>query len=313
MSDLTTVTTPKGKTFWDKPEGLWGMCLAGVAIGGILWFLTWFVPMMLSLGLGIIWGTIVSIGYVLCTDNPLRQAAVLKLQITSRALRSAVVNEDPIAILRLLQTKARKRLDEFQSLMMPVKQSKISVSNAAKSYAETLATLKAELVVRQTRNDSEGATRTLSKIGKTQKYYDDMIFLQGDVEKMDEMLRKAQSVVKGIIEDAEFEIRNEEIHFNAVKNVHGAWKSLRKVFNASTDEVELRAEALRATADQCDARLGQVDQFMDEFKVVLDSVGTADAINAEKARQQMAALGNSSLNVLEVPALKVNQPVAVPR
>ena len=160
-NDLTTTTTPKGvKNFWERPEGLWGMCLAGLAIGGILWFLTWFVPMMLSLGLGIlglgiVWGTIAGLGYTLLTDNPLRQAAVLKLQITSRALRSAVVNEDPIAILRLLQTKARKRLEEFQTLMMPVKQSKQSVGNAAKAYSETLATLKAELAVRQRQGDAD--------------------------------------------------------------------------------------------------------------------------------------------------------------
>ncbi len=324
MSDVTE--TKGSKNFWERPEGLWGMCLAGLGIAGILWFLTWFVPMMLALGLGflglgIVWGTIGAIGYTVFTDNPLRQAILLKLQTTSRALRSAVINEDPIAILRLLQTKAKKRMEEFDELMMPVAESKRNVARAKSDYANKLKDLIAEQTYRQEQGDTDGASRTLAKIGKTQAYYNDMEAMEQQTAKMGEMLKKARKVIVEIIEDAEFEINNEEVHFKAVKSVNGAWKQLRSVFKAGTGEDELRAEALRSVADQCDARLGEIDQFMDEFKVTLDKVNTKDAIDAQKGKMALESLAQASNNlqlkapevqVINIPSINIGQAAKVP-
>lgn len=323
MNDVVTATTTKPtKNFWDRPEGLWGMVLGTVALGGIIWFLTWFVPMMLSLGLGIlglaiVWGTIVSLGYTAFTDNILRRTIMLKFQIGVTKLRRSIVNEDPIAILRMLQTKARKRMEEFDNLVAPVKAAKIGVTRATNQYSEQLENLKAACNLAKKQGDEEQVSRTLTRIGKIDKYFQDMTSLGQDVQKMDQMLMKAKKVVTQIIDDADFEINNEEIHLKAAQSVSSAWGKLRSVFKASTDEADLRSEALRAAADQCDARLGEIDNWMEEFKGVLETVGTQDAINAEKARMKMENLNNIGTTALieNKPAQAISSfsiPIKVP-
>lgn len=321
MSEISTTSgTSSKKSFWEKPEGLWGMCLVAVVGAGILWFLVWFVPLMLTLGLGllglgIVWGTVAFLGWAVFTNNPLRQAFVLKLQNVARKLRRAVINEDPIGILRDLITKAKKRMEEFQKLREPVKSSSRNVASAIKTYRNQLDDLQAAYNLQKVSGDAEALQRILSKIGKVDKMHTEMLNLSSDVQRMDMMLSRAGKVVNQIIEDAEFEISNEEIRLRAVTSVSSAWKKLRSVFKASVDEGDLRAEAMRAVADQCDDRLGEVDLILEEFQVVINEVNSADAINAEKARIKLTSLENNT-KALEVgsPVVfnTINQKVATP-
>ncbi len=297
---MTDIVAPKGKNFWDKPEGLWGMAIVTVLGAGVIWFLTWFVPMMVKLGLGIlgmaiIWGTIAAIGITVFTDNPLRQAISLKIQVISRNLRRAVIDEDPIAILRLLQVKARKRMDELDNLMPGVKAALRKVMSSAQVFADKMEKHKAEAAVHRNNGDREEEARALAKYGKADNYHTDMVNFANDVQKMDAMLTKGKKVVSRIIEDTEDEINNEEIHLNATQEVSGAWRKFRSIFKASGGEADLRAEALRSSADQQAARLGEIDQFMGEFQDVLNNVGTQDAINAEMARQKINHLSSYNL------------------
>lgn len=306
MSNVTTTTT---KRFWDKPEGMWGMMILAILGAGVLWFLSWFVPFMLKLGLGllgagIVWGTIAAICAVVFTDNPLRQAIVLKVQVLSRNLRSAVINEDPIAVLRILQSKARKRLSEFEEMLPAVRASKQIVTRSMREYAEKRERHKAMAELSRAKGDVEEETRALEKYGKVDGYHTEMLGLLNGIEGADALLAKARKAVDRIIEDAEEEIDNEERRLKATTQYSGVMKKLRSVFKTSSEEEELRKEAMRSAADKVSARLGEIDQFTDDFKEMLGNIGNADAVNAQMARQKLEGLKTYNLENSPSPTIR---------
>lgn len=276
------------------------MFLIAALGAGVLWFLSWFVPFMLKLGLGLlgvglVWGTIAALAIAVFTDNPLRQAAVLKIQVTARNLRSAVINEDPIAVLRLLQSRARKRLHEFEEMLPTVRKSKQIVSKALNDYSEKMRFHKAAAAVARNKGDLEEETRAYGKYGKADQYHSEMLALLNGIESADTLLAKAKKAVDRIIEDAEDEIDNEERRLKATSQYSGVMKKLRSVFKTNSGEDEIRREALRAAADQVSARLGEIDQFTQDFNELLGNMSNADAVNAEIAKQKLASLGKYQL------------------
>jgi hypothetical protein len=321
MSDITT--TSNKPNFWDKPEGLWGMCIVLALGAGVIWFLTWFVPLIITLGLGIlgvviIWGTIAALAFTAFTDNPLRQAISLKIQVTARKLRSAVINEDPIAFLRLLQTKAHKRLEEFEAMLPGVRQSAQIVNRALRGYQEKMEKYKAEATIQQRNGDAEEEQRALSKYVNADKYFTEMLGLQNGIQSADALLAKAKKAVDRIIDDAQDEIDNEEMRLKATTQYSSVMGKLRSVFKTSSQEEELRKEAMRSAADKVSARLGEIDQFTDDFKGLLSGLNTTDQINAEMARNKLASLGqyqldNNPSKMLVTLGLKTPQPALVIR
>jgi hypothetical protein len=310
MGDV--VTTDKKKSFWDKPEGLWGMMLIAVLGAGVLWFLSWFVPFMLKLGLGLlgvglVWGTIAAIGVVVFTDNPLRQAITLKVQMLARNLRSAVINEDPIGILRLLQSKAKKRLEEFEDMLPGVRKAKYIVGQAMTNYSAKMEKHRAAATLAGNSGDREEETRALGKYGKASDYYHEMLSIKNGIEGADALLVKAKKAVQRVIEDADDEIDNNEIRLKATAVYSGVMGKLRSVFRTSSDEEEVRKEALRAAADKAAEQLGKIDQFTQDFNELLTNVGNADAVNAEMVRQKLQTLNSYQLDNNASPTIKLNQ------
>jgi len=296
MSSLPSLSSDsKGKSFWDKPEGLWGMIIGLPILGLVAYGVVLLVPIILATFLGII-GIIItsviiaSLLALIFTNNPLRQAIVLKYQVGVRKFRSMIINEDPIAIMRLLQAKARKRLEEFSELMNMVGKAKRQTSVAADKYKATLDTLYSQISIARQKGDTESENRYLVRAGQTEKYRDSMSALAGDVGRMTDMLNKAKKVCENIVDDADFEIGNEEIHLNAVKAVDGAWGKLRSIFKGNGSDNELRSEAMRSVADQMSERLGRVDNYMEEFKGVMANMNNMDEVNAETARRKMAEM-----------------------
>jgi hypothetical protein len=301
----------KVKTFWDKPEGFWGMMIIGLLGVGTLWFLSWFVPFILKLGLGIlgavaIWGTIAAIGVAVFTDNPLRQAVLLKIQVLSRNLRSAVINEDPIGVLRLLQSKARQRLRDFEDLLPGVRKSKQIVTASMREYSEKMQKHNAAANIAKNSGDKEEEVRALGKYAKADKYHGEMLALLNGIEGADKLLAKAKKAVERIIEDADDEINNEELRLKATKQYSGVMKGLRSIFKTSSNEEEIRLEALRSAADQVATRLGEIDQFTQDFNELLTNVGNADAVNAEIAKQKLASLNQYQLESNQGQTLSIN-------
>jgi hypothetical protein len=310
----------KTPSFWGKPESAWGaVILLGLA-GLTLWFLSWFVPFMLKLGLGLlgvaaVWGTIAGLGLAVFTDNPLRQAVILKVQLTAKKLRSAVIDEDPIGVLRLLQTRARKRLQEFEEMLPSVRKSKQITSRAMADYSNKMAAHKAAATIARNKGDYEEETRALGKFGKADQYHSEMLGLMNGIEGADALLAKARKAVERIIEDAEDEINNEEIRLKATSSYSGVMGKLRSVFKTSSNEDELRKEALRSAADKVSARLGEIDQFTQDFNEMLSGMNNADAVNAEMAKQKLQSLGKYQLDNNPAPRVgqvksKVSQAVA---
>lgn len=318
MSEITT-TVSKGRSFWDKPEGLWGMCLAAILVGAFVWFMTWFVPMILMLGLGIlgvgiVWGTIVGLAALVFTDNPLKGAFVLKFQIFCRKLRSSVINEDPIAVRRLIQSRARERWEDFKKLGAPVKAAKASVKDSADRFQQMLDRAQSLYNIKTRENaPQDEVEEVLTQIGVLQREVGNMQKLANETEIMDATLDEAGRRIKKVIDKAQFEIDIAETRMKAVAAVSSSWKKLRSVFSPTSKEEDLRLEAERASEEKYHAELGQIDQCMTEFKDVLKSLNDNDKIDAETARRKMASLRTQVVTLQALPDETKPSIVVVPK
>ena len=318
MSDSTNLPAlPESgkKSFWDKPEGAWGMWIALIPVAIVGYVLFLIVPFILKtflglLGILIVGSIIVALSALMFTDNPLRQAIILKYQLFCKRLRSSIINESPIAVLRLLISKAKKRLEDAIETMSRVMGAERSTQTAAKKYNDKLIDAQSAYNIATKAGDSERAQRALIKIGQLQKYTEEMTAMSTDIGNMKVVLLKAKKVCENIIEDATDEIDNLELRSNAVKEVQGAWSKFRSIFKGNADDNEMRMEAMRAVTDQMNNDLGRIDNFMEEFKGVLADVTEKDEINAEKARIKMAQL--QSTYTFEPTHTRISAPVAEP-
>jgi hypothetical protein len=310
MKDVSVVNK---KSFWSKPEGMIGMIGAFAAAGLALWFLSWFVPFMLMLGLSTagmiaVWVPILFVGYTAFTKNTLRNAIVLRYQQYCRNLHYTVVKYDPIGIRRGIQSEAKKRREEFQELKIPVKTAKLTLCRTADELQSMLEDLQAQYNLHVKDSEEEEANEILAQIGQVQKELENVRAFAQETVVMDQALDAAEKKIDKIIKKADFEINLMAKKMKAAESISTAWSKLRKIFSPPSDEEQLRLDAERASEENLNEDLGRIDQYMTEFKGVLADMNTKDRVNAEKARIKMQGLKEFTS---DIPALAMSQPVVL--
>ena len=319
----------KAKSFWSKPEGKWGMALMLPVAGLALWGLSKFVFFMLHLalgllGLGIIAGVIIALLALVFTDNPLRQAIILKYQVTCRNLRNSIIDNNPITVLNLLQTKAKERLTEVGEAIRAVMGNKRKVDSTNDGYKSDMVTLEGQINQYRKAGNTEAEERALGRWNKLDGYSGSMTKLSAEMETMIALLRKAEKVANNAIEDADFEIKTQQTYMEATNAAKSAWTSVTGIFKGNTVENEIRTQAFEAVTNKISDDLGKIDGFMMDFKDLMVGVNATDAVGAEQARVKLEALtkahsfdtkaiANQPAQMLNLTAVQASQKLGVAR
>lgn len=286
---VPAISEEKKKSFFDRPEGTWGIILALALAAGGLWFLSWFVPFMLALGLGL-WGVLILWGVpILAAIFVVTNWSSLSLayQVFCRRLRTSIIDESPITVLEILQTRAKERLEDLGKALVQVVTARRKSNNAVTTYTDKLNRQKSRFTVAKNSGDEAESISAAAQIANLERYLADAKARADMMATGEAMLNKAKKHLEGVIRDADEDIANEKLSLEVAQVSAGAWSKISRLFKGSITEEEMRAEAMRSVVDQRERALASVDTFMTDFSEIMRKAEMDQQIDAQAVMARM--------------------------
>ncbi len=283
---VTTGAAPKGRSFWDRPEGLTGMIVGAAALGGVGYGLYKVLPILVSIAANTValvamLAVLAGLLHVLVFDSTLRNRLWLAYKMLMRAITGLIVRIDPISAMREIQRKAGERLET-------VGKCRGEVAGQKRHVDRTLANFRTELESYQRRAVSSAANpeekrKALSRAGRLQDAITRLEKVAGMMDVFDANLLRAHRALDQMHEDAQFDLNVREREDQAVRASHKAWKAVRAVFNRNDALALMHEEALALQIDDYQRRLGEIDVLMTDSEAFIRHTELNDADYAEKA------------------------------
>jgi hypothetical protein len=329
MSLPTLVRTDgKSKSFWERPEGVTGMVtLAAIAIGGLFavnailpTILAVLSGLILAVGKGIVLGGLVALafGFYLIATSPSVHALVsYGFKLIMRSLTGALIEIDPIGIMKLYIEDLKKRLGEMNKRLQDLSgqiraiRDVIAKNEAKQKKALSMATLaeREGMKAQFTLN-----ARKAGRASQSNLRYEDLL---AKMELLYAMLKKYYEASEIMILDMTDEVETREVDRKATLAAYGAMQGAKDILAGSGDKREMYDRALEYSVNDASMKLGEIEHFMTMSQSFIEGLdlenGAFDAeamekIQAWESKADSLLLGNAkqqSLNAVAATPLNV--------
>ena len=283
----------KLKTFWEKPEGKTGMIVAAALIGGGLIAFIKFLPALIliasnTLHLMFLLGAI-GLVLFLITNPQVRATASVAFQLAMRKLTSAVIQIDPLAILRLKVKEMKENLDSFVESLTKLKDIKVKLERKINENANNIETNMKQAAYAQKSGAQEQIYLKTRQAGRLQKSNMTLKELFTKVETMHRVLTKIYKNSDIIIQDTENEIDNTAAEWEAVKTANSAMKSAMSLINGNKDKRAIYEEAFEVLSDDISAKSGELEQMLEMSESFMNNVDLQNGVLQEDGLKMLEA------------------------
>lgn len=297
----------KTKSFWDSKDGTWAMVIGAICILCLVFFpapiVAGFTVLATTLGFTvayIIAGLIVLIlAHGLFIDGWL----MLRYQVFCRNLRRAVIDENPVTILRILKDKAKKRMLEIAKgkgeIKGRVNDCNASLNQSKKEFTE----FQRQAKHLSTDPDRQKQFRSvcsqmaiaadLVKEGSEQ-----LVEMQKHYTRLDEAYKDLELMQKEMEYKETALIRK----FKNAGALDKVWGLVRGIVKGDTEDDSMREEAIESINEQFAARMGRVESAMDDCQGKFDEIKTKREISENEGVEMFNQLANVSVEQLTLPA-----------
>lgn len=296
------------KTWLQRPEGKFGTAItvAGLAAAGgaVLYFwgliLPWLIMVLTNtlyaVGLA---AALAMIGVVLF-DKRWRNLGVYAYKSLMRAITGAIIEIDPIGILKTYVEKLRKRLadmdESIENLAGQLKKLGATIErNAANRERSLKLANEAHKRGDEMRNVFVLQSRQAGRLQKSnmtlQNLYDRMSNLMRVLKKM----REASGL---LVEDIQGEVEVKSAERAALLAGYSAFSNAKKIMQGGGDEKEMFDMTMEKLADDYGMKMGEIEMFMDMSKSVIDGVDLDNGIYEADALAQLEAWEQKSTSLL---------------
>lgn len=302
---MNNITQYKPKHFWDRPEGTTGMItIALLSVGGFFVARAWLPAILDVLTMGIsavgkaitltISGTVLfSLLYIL--TNKSFQAAVSALfKSAMRAITGKIVEIDPIGIMRnyIDTLKAKKVVmdrniaalnGQITVIKLKIDKNRDGIDTAMR----TAAVAKDRAMQMQFSLQARSAGRLEKSNITYQQMLDKMTILH-------RALRKYQEATEVTIADMTEEVQVKSDERDAIIKAGKAINGAMSILRGSGPEKDLFDQAMDFTVADYGQRLGEIDDFMDTTKSILEGMDLQNGVYDALAMEKLTAWENQA-------------------
>lgn len=293
------------KSFWEKPEGTTGMLF--LAAGGLGLFLAMpailgFMGMLLTL-LGqtiaiTVMGSFLAAFLYIVTNKKFLTLCKYMFKSSMRWITGMFIEIDPIGIMKgyidSLKEKREVLKEKKSQLSGEIRKCKESIASSTKDYANAMNSAasakkdnRTNLITLHTRN----AGRLETFVAKLNTTLKKMEVLYGALNKYDE-------VTGIVIEDLASEIKIREQERKMILASSGAMKAAMSILSGGGDERELFDQAMEYVVEDYGKKLGEIEDFMSDTKIIIDGIDLQNAVWEETALKRLEAWENKTNSIL---------------
>jgi len=313
----------KPKSFWSKPEGTTGMIvIALIALGVAMGFNVIspiFITMFNNLAAlfnAAIAATISAVGLALLalfvTNRKVWLLVNYGFKSVMRWITQWFVEIDPIGIMKGYISTLNEKLTELRESKSALKgQISIAEQKIQKNQDEAAKALKMVAAAREmglkaeARGDQEAVLSAKSQMGINSNQHGRLTALN---KRLEGALSKMQMLYKALIKyeiasaNAITEIKNEvsvrEQERDMIRASHKAMSKAMAILRGSGDEYELFEQAMEYTAAEYGKKLGEIEDFMDSTRGVLEGIDLQNGVWQAEALEKLAKFENQTDSLL---------------
>lgn len=274
----------KKPSFWERPEGTWGMVLPVLIIAGLLFFngpiLAGLTVLATTVGVGIAYIIIASIALIFIHGFFIDGWMLLRYQIFIKNLRKSIIDESPLTILKIWKEKAQNRMKQIRA-------GKDEVKGRVNDTSESLRQSKREFTEFQ--KQANALNGDPSRLKQFKSVCGKMAIAAGLVKDTGEQLNIMQKQYTRLNEAyTDLETMYEEMSYQEIALVRkfknsGAldkvWGMMRGIFKGENEDDLMREEAIDSINNQYAERMGRVESAMDDCQGSLDEIKLKREIN----------------------------------
>ena len=273
------------KSFWEKPEGKGAKviniaALIGAGIG-LYFALPFIITLLTNLITALALAAVVGIVAVLASDERFRNLLWYAYKSGMRALVSAFIVTNPLAIAKTyitsLKDKRRKMAQQLDKL-------KGQIKKLERVIATNKNDLNANMRLAQQAKEAEGnrakalMTLKMRKAGRiknsTIKYEDMLAKMKGLYRLLGDMEYYSGIMIDDITDD----VRSREIEYKTIQSAYSVMKSAKSIIAGGTTEKDMFDEAMQVMVDDIDMKVGEMERFMEISETFITTVDLENGV-----------------------------------
>lgn len=320
MNDLITKSDGfKPKSFWERPEGTTGMIMMGALGLGGFFLAKSILPTVLSVfdmaiamvGKAITLtalGTVLFVLLYVLTNKQFQTAVSAIFKNAMRQLTGWVVEIDPIGIMKNYIDTLKKKKAVMDQNVNELRQQIGVIENKIKQNAKAYNDAMKMAGVAKDQGNQLMFSKSARSAGRAEQ---SNLSYQQVLDKMQVLyraLKKYQEATEVTIADMTEEVAVKEDERKSIINASKAMRGAMSILMGGGADKELFDQAMEFTVNDYGRRIGEIDDFMDTTKSILEGIdlqnGVFDADAMEKltaweARADSIVLGGDKRLMLE--------------
>lgn len=275
----------ESKSFWDKPEGKGAMfinIMAAVAAAvGLYFALPFIIALLSNLITALALAAVVGIIGVLATDERFRNLLWYAYKISMKALVSAFIVTNPLAIAKTYITSLKQKRKKMNQQLDKLKGQIKKLERVIRTNKEDLnANMRLAKQAKETgtKRANSLAGLKMRKAGRIQKStlkYEDMLTKMKGLYKL---LGEMEYYSGIMIEDITDDVRAQEIEYKTIQSAYSVMSSAREIISGGSTQRDMFDEAMQVMVDDIDMKVGEMERFMEMSETFMTTVDLENGV-----------------------------------
>lgn len=290
-SALISTSSSTGKnSFWKTKDGKFGVAIT-VILGALgLWGLYHILPFLITLAsnmltFGLLCLAIFIIVYMVL-DKDVRNFVWYLYKTLIRALRSLLVNTDPVGIIKTYIDHLRKQFEMLEQKIQELSGARKKLEDSIERTQDDLQNQMDLAKVAQKKGVSPAEiavyTNQAGRDTESMKKYQAML---SKLTLLNNLLNDMRKACKVIILDKENQVKSMETEREAMNIGFNAFKSALSILKGDPDKRYYYDEAIEAIQNDISMKSGIIEQYVNETSEILQSVNLQNAAFEEKGQR----------------------------
>lgn len=311
MSDVA-----KKEDFWGSKAGTWGMAFPIIAIGLCFWFsgpiMAAVTALMVTLGFGIAYGILGALALIIIHGLFIDGWLMLRYQVFCKAMRSAIIDESPLVILKMWKDKALERMKSIRSGKDDVKKQEVAIQKNCSEFQADFKQFQARAKQLDGREDMKrefnSACGNMMKAAEMlRKSGERLMMVQMQYKRINESYLDLEVMYKDMEYEEKCLIRDLETS-GALDKV---WKNIRSIFKGEDEWDQMRAEAVDSINNKYAERMGRVESAINDCQGKFDEIKLDREIKESDGVAMFNQLKDVSAEQLMAPIQRATMPTSV--
>ena len=265
------------KSFWDRPEGTWGIVIGVAIIAALVFFhgaiLAGATALAITLGTTVAYGIMGVLLLVLIHGLFIDGWLMLRYQVFCRAMRSMVIDENPLVILRIWKDKAQERMKQIRGGKDDVRKQEVAIQKNCDAFKQDFTQFQRranalEGKPEQVREFNSACGNMMKAAEQLKKSVERLNMVHGQYQRIDAAYKDLEIMYKDMEYEETCLIRDYETS-GALDRV---WKNIRSIFKGEDQWDQNRAEAIESINNKYAERMGRVESAINDCQGKFDEI-----------------------------------------